>query len=812
MRLRNVVLALLLIGLGAGAVYVLKRTPRQAAAPPARVLATLPPFVLESERGESLGLHDLLGSVWVADFIFTRCAGTCPMITSAMAELARESQADPALASVRFVSISVDPDFDRPEVLREYASRHRADPARWSFLTGTRDSVRSLVRQGFKLPVEDQDVPDMPILHSQSFVVVDREGRVRGVHDALSQEGRAEVRSDLAAVVREAARPRVLVPPDADKPTWLGPRGQQQIAAATSVATPHDFAFHDRVGGSGITFHHTPSQDTARFSRPVHYDHGTAVATADVDGDGLQDLFFVHQVGRNALFRNLGGGRFQDITEGSPVAVGDRSCVGASFADVDNDGDPDLFVTSVREGNLLFPNDGKGRFTDITAASGLGDSRGHGSGAVFFDYDNDGLLDLFALNVGAYTTREKRDDGLYVGLKDAFGGHLHPDRSETSNLYHNLGGGKFANVTEASGLKHAAWSGDATAFDYDDDGRQDLYVLSMQGHDEVWHNLGDGRFEKTGRTVFPATPWGAMGVKVLDWNGDGRLDVYVTDMHTDMATPLAPEDEKLKHKPEMMFPPDWLATDLNHVLGNALYSNLGGGKYQEVSDAANAETGWPWGPSAGDLNADGWPDLFVTGGMNYPFRYGTNSLLLNEAGKWFVDAEFALGVEPRKRLLLPWYTLDCSGEDKGHEQCKDRTGAVEVWGARGTRSAAILDFDGDGDLDILTNEFGDAPQVLVSDLAEKRTVRFVTVRLVGKRSNRDGIGAVVTVQAGGRAQVQANDGKSGYLAQSVQPLYFGLGEATRADSIRVRWPSGKVQTVAGSLKSGSAVVVEEPGS
>jgi hypothetical protein len=431
---------------------------------------------------------------------------------------------------------------------------------------------------------------------------------------------------------------------------------------------------------------------------------------------------------------------------------------------------------------------------------------------VFFDYDNDGLLDLFALNIGVYTTLEKRDDGLYVGLKDAFGGHLHPDRSERSNLYHNLGGGRFANVSEASGLQHAAWSGEATAFDYDDDGWPDLYVLSMQGHDEVWHNLKDGRFEKVGRAVFPATPWGSMGVKVLDWNGDGRLDVYVTDMHTDMATELAPEEEKQKHNPATMFPPSWLATDLKHVLGNALYSNLGGGKYQEVSDAANAETGWPWGPSAGDLNADGWPDLFVTGGMNYPFRYGTNSVLLNEAGKWFVDAEFVLGVEPRKRLLLPWFDLDCSGEDASHEQCKGRTGPVTVWGVRGTRSAALLDLDGDGDLDIVTNEFGDAPQVLLSDLAEKHALRFLTVRLVGKRSNRDGTGAVVTVQAGGRAQVQVNDGKSGYLAQSVMPLYFGLGQAPSADSVRVRWPSGNVQTVRGPIKSGTALVVEETGS
>jgi cytochrome oxidase Cu insertion factor (SCO1/SenC/PrrC family) len=809
MKLRSLVAAVLVVGVVlAGAWFMMgKKRPAAPAASPARVLGSVPAFALESERDETLGRDDLLGSVWVADFIFTRCAGTCPMITRAMADLARATAARSDLASVRFVSISVDPDHDRPAVLREYGRQNGADPARWTFLTGTRESVRTLVRTGFKLPVEDQGNAEMPILHSQSFVLVDREGQIRGVYDALTAEGRAALDSDLSAVARETPRQRVLVPPDADKPAWLGPRGQQQVAAAASVAAPHDFAFHDRVGLSGITFRHRRSQDADKF--PVHYDHGTAVATADVDGDGLQDLFFVNQVGPNALFRNLGGGRFEDITGGSAVAVGDRSCVAAAFADVDNDGDPDLFVTSVRQGNLLFRNDGKGHFTDATAGSGLDDSRGHASGAVFFDYDGDGLLDLFVTNVGRYTSDEKRDDGLYVGLKDAFAGHLHPDRSEPSHLYHNLGGGKFANVDEPSGLKHSAWSGDATAFDYDDDGRPDLYVLSMQGHDDVWHNVGGGRFAKTSREVFPATPWGSMGVKVLDWNGDGRLDVYVTDMHTDMSTLLAPEEEKRKHDPKTMFPANWLATDLNHVLGNALFLNLGGGKYAEVSDAANAETGWPWGVSAGDLNADGWPDLFVTGGMNYPFRYGTNSVLLNEGGKRFVDAEFVLGVEPRKRLLVPWYELDCGGADASHEQCKGRTGRIDVWGVRGTRSSVLLDVDGDGDLDVVTNEFGDTPQVLFSDLAEKRPPRFVTVRLVGKRSNRDGIGAVVTVVSGGRAQVQPNDGKSGYLAQSVMPLYFGLGEATAADSVRVRWPSGQTQTVAGPLPSGTAVVVTE---
>jgi cytochrome oxidase Cu insertion factor (SCO1/SenC/PrrC family) len=800
-----------------------------------RVLATLPEFALENERGESTDLSDLYGSVWVADFVFTRCAGTCPMITHRMADLEKELEKEGASSSslrgVKLVSFSVDPDFDRPEVLREYGRANGADPARWMFLTGTGEAVRRVVRDGFKLPISDQADPKMPIVHSQNFMLVDRAGRVRGAYDALTEEGRKDLRAMLESVVNESSTTDVYVPVDAGDPKWITARQTAQAAAAKSLAVPHDFKFTDRIGASGITFQNVSSVDLGKYYRATHYDHGTAVAVADVDGDGLLDLYFVNQVGKNSLYRNLGGGRFADITERAGVAVGDRACVGAAFADIDNDGDPDLFVTCVREGNVLFRNDGHGQFTNVTAQAGVAGTGGHSSGAVFFDYDGDGLLDLFVTNVGKYTrSDQRRPDGLWVSFGDAFAGHLHPERSETSILYRNLGGGRFETTSATSGLVHAAWSGDATPFDYDADGRPDLYVASMQGHDEVWYNLGDGHFEKRGRQVFPATPWGAMGVKVLDWNGDGQFDLFVTDMHTDMSSELRLEDERRKHDPRTMFPPRFLATDGNHILGNALFTNQGGGRFKDLSDAANVETGWPWGPSAGDLNADGWPDLFVTAGMNYPFRYHGNDVLLNEGGQRFANAEFILGVEPRQRMAKPWFTLECDGADASHDICKGerapvmtdntkseqergkgaaRHGHVTVWTARASRSAAILDLDGDGDLDIVTNNYGDVPQVLISDLAQRGPVHFVNVRLVGQRSNRDGLGAVVTVRAGGRAQRQVNDGKSGYLAQSVIPLYFGLGAATQAESITVKWPTGKEQVVQGPLRSGATVVVKE---
>jgi enediyne biosynthesis protein E4 len=728
--------------------------------------------------------------------------------------------------------VSIDPEFDTPEVLAKYAQANGADRARWTFLTGTRDAVLGLVRNGFKLPVAEEVDGAAAMLHSQDFLLVDRSGRVRGAWDGLADADRPALLNAIDDLLAEPPPHDQYVPPDVAHPDWLPARRQAQLASAGSIRSPHDFHFADKVGATGITFRHVSSIDAGKAYRAVHYDHGTAIAAADVDGDGRVDLYFVNQIGKNALFRSAGGGRFEDITDSAGVGVGDRACVGASFADVDNDGAPDLFVTSVRDGNLLFHNDGHGRFTDVTEKAGLGGTHTHSSGAVFFDYDGDGKLDLFVTNVGMYTTPKRVPGAPYDGLTDAFSGHLHPERSERSVLYHNEGGGRFRDVTHESGLEHAAWSGDATAFDYDGDGHPDLYVLSMQGPDELWHNAEGRRFERVGRQVFPATPWGSMGVKALDWNGDGRLDLLVTDMHTDMATPLRPDEAKKKHDPNTMFPARFLGTDAKLVLGNALFTNLGAGLYAETSDAANVETGWPWGVSAGDLNADGWPDLFVSAGMNYPFRYEGNSLLLNENGKRFADAEFILGIEPRSRLARPWFDLDCGGVDRGHEQCAERSrassarqpsgddggvattqdssGRVTVWAARGSRSSVIVDLDGDGDLDIVTNEFNDVPQILFSDLAQTRAVHYLSVRLVGTRSNRDGLGAFVTVRSAGRSQLQVADGKSGYLAQSVMPLYFGLGGADHADSVRVVWPSGKEQVLPGPIRSGETLILKEP--
>jgi hypothetical protein len=227
-----------------------------------------------------------------------------------------------------------------------------------------------------------------------------------------------------------------------------------------------------------------------------------------------------------------------------------------------------------------------------------------------------------------------------------------------------------------------------------------------------------------------------------------------------------------------------------------------------------------------DLNADGWDDIFIAAGMNFPFRYAINSVLLNEGGRHFLPSEFVVGAEPRAdgATQQVWYTLDCGGMDAFNPACAacakteapvmgcsiDSAQHLTMMGALGTRSSIALDLDDDGDIDIVTNEFNGKPQVLVSDLAHRHHVNFLKVRLRGTRSNREGVGAQVTVVLpDGRRILKPVDGKSGYLSQSDLPLYFGLGGADNAKSIEIAWPSGRGQTLAGPIKSGQVVEIEE---
>ena len=628
--------------------------------------------------------------------------------------------------------------------------------------------------------------------------------------------------------------------------TWLQGRQKDQLAASRDWSVFHDFTFSDRLYRSGINFRHRIVDDAAELYKAAHYDHGTGIAVADVDGDGRYDIYFVNQVGPCQLWRNLGDGKFEDITDKAGVGIPDPIKVTATFVDINNDGAPDLYVTTVRGGNRLLLNDGKGNFTDRTAGSGLG-LAGHFSAPVFFDFDRDGLVDLFLCDVGTYTTdnlrnvttpvygtpeRDPKTYQYYEAYPDAFAGHLKPERFGHCLLLKNMGNARFKDVTAEVGLKHKGWTGDATPIDANGDGWPDLYVLNMEGSNEYYENQAGRRFIRKTPDFFPKTSWGAMGVKVFDYNNDGHFDLLVTDMHSDMSADLLPNREYERRKSQIAFSKEFLNTDEGtSIFGNSLFEWQAGNKYKEVSDAAGVENYWPWGPSIGDLNADGFQDIFITAGMSHPFRYGINSVLLNEGGRRFVDSEFVVGVEPRRggKTTMPWFYDAAPRSNKPLAAGKSRPDPVTVWRALSSRSSVIFDLDDDGDLDIVTNEFNAMPMVLISNLSERKKIHYVKIRLIGGMtsdskpvppstgptsgtlSNRDGLGAIVRVHCGALTYSQINDGKSGYLSQRVLPLYFGLGDAEKIDRIEVIWPSG-IKTVTGSADLNKLITISETAS
>jgi hypothetical protein len=562
------------------------------------------------------------------------------------------------------------------------------------------------------------------------------------------------------------------------------------------VAPTGASGFQERAREAGIAFrmHFLPKEQGEPFHINL-YDHGSGLAVGDYDNDGHEDVYFLNQLGPNALYHNVGDGAFVDVTAKAGVALADRISVGATFADYDNDGWEDLFVTTTRGGNVLWRNRGDGSFEDVTAAAGLRHV-GHSQAAVFFDYDNDGDLDLFLTNTAHWTT-DVFDSaaGYFEGKPDL--GSLLTSPKESNILFRNNGDGTFIEATARAGLRGRGWAGDVAVFDYDEDGFLDLFVPSMVGRGQLYRNTGHGTFRDVTAQALGRTPYGAIGCKAFDYDGDGRLDLFVVDMHSDMwmgvdaghlsldvarqvqhrrfLTPKGPtvnEDAPgLVQIQRAMFARQ--GEDFDALLfGNALYRNLGHGKFTETAVAAGLETLWPWGVATGDFDNDGHEDVFIPSGMGYPYYYWSNPLMMNHGDGTFLDRAATLGVE----ALAGGIYLD------------ERVAGQPA--ARSSRSAVVADFDGDGRLEIVTNNFNDRPYFFANRFPRRNYVAF---RLTGTRSNRDAIGAVVRLWAGKTVMVRQVNPAGGYLSHSSRVVHFGLGDRGKVDRIEIRWPRGIVQ-------------------
>jgi hypothetical protein len=333
-------------------------------------------------------------------------------------------------------------------------------------------------------------------------------------------------------------------------------------------------------------------------------------------------------------------------------------------------------------------------------------------------------------------------------------------------------------------------------FDYDEDGRLDLLVTNMFGASQLYHNEGNGKFEDVTKKTLGRPSFGSIGSRAFDFNNDGRLDLLMVDMHSDMwmtpdIDPRSGPREFLKKKFRWILGPGYYQgpeskkqeerlADLfkvkydEVVLGNTLFKNLGGGKFTEVSDKAGLETWWPWGIATGDFDNDGHEDVFLPSGMGYPYFYWPNALMMNNGDETFTDRAEALGIEPRPDGLYQ----------------DEKIGGKPA--ARSSRCAAVADFDGDGRLELVVNNFNDRAYYFRNDLPRKNWVSF---RLTGTRSNHDAVGAQVKIHLGKEVMVRQVQAAGGYLSQSSKTVHFGLGDRAAIDRVEIRWPRGGPQAI-----------------
>lgn len=510
---------------------------------------------------------------------------------------------------------------------------------------------------------------------------------------------------------------------------------------------------------------------------------GGGIAWIDYNNDNFPDLFLVNgstfehwkrsESPRSRLYRNNADGTFTDVTEGSGL---DRTGwgMGVCVGDYANDGNDDLYVTNYG-GNVLYRNNGNGTFSEVTDKAGV---RGHGwgMGCAFGDYDNDGYLDLYVANYldvdierlgepGSAPNCTYRGIAMFCGPRGLPGGR--------DILFHNNGDGTFANLTERAGIDPDRYFGLGVVMgDYDRDGRLDIYVANDSTPSSLYRNLGDGAFADVGVEAGVAysgdgQEQAGMGTDFGDYDNDGWLDLVKGNFSDDT--------KNLYHNNR-----DGTFTDVTYPAG------LGG-------------VGWlftTFGAKFFDYDNDGWKDILLANGQVFPQ----------------ID-QYQTGITYAERNLL--------FHNRGPRQGKFKFDEVGLESGPGlavqkvSRGLATADYDNDGDLEFMVSNMNDTPDLLRR--ARKSSRHSILVKTVGTKSNRNGIGAKVTVVSGGLTQYDEVRSGGSYLSSSDLRLHFGLGAAAKIDRLELRWPSGHTEVVTNPpvdrilvIKEGQGLVENKP--
>ena len=531
------------------------------------------------------------------------------------------------------------------------------------------------------------------------------------------------------------------------------------------AANANPVTFIDVARSSGITFQHDNAASPEKFLIETM---GSGCAWLDYDQNGLLDLYLVNGAAtrlytpahalRSALYRNNGDGTFTDVTAKAGVGAEGLFGMGVAVGDYDNDGFPDLLVLGYGR-CLLYHNNGDGTFTDVTQRAGVANSGRWASSAAWFDYDNDGRLDLVIANYIDWSP----DRNFWCGDHGpGMRSYCHPDdyHGQPPTLYHNNGDGTFTDVSKPSGVGAKPGNGlGVLTFDYDNDGWQDIFIANDSMPNFLFHNNRDGTFREVGYEAGVAVSMdgvaeAGMGVDAADTTGNGRMDLIVTHLDMQLAR---------------------------------FYRNLGEGNFDDAtlrSKMAYATFHMSgFGARFMDYDNDGARDIFMANGH-----------VLDNISRYHAEVQYA---EPK---------LMFRNVGRGvFENVSDRLGA-DFRLPRVSRGAAIADFDNDGDLDILVNNNGGAPQLLRNDGGNAN--HWLEILLIGTKSNRDAVGARVRVSTGELVLFDQRKGGLSYQSAQDPRLHFGLGQRDRVDSIEITWPSGEITRLA-NLKSDQIIAVKE---
>ncbi len=542
------------------------------------------------------------------------------------------------------------------------------------------------------------------------------------------------------------------------------------VRAILILAFSSGFALHSRVVAAqsskaselGIAVHYTDVRESAKITfqqdstqtEEKYYleTMGTGVAWIDYDQDGLMDLYFVQSAAtdlykpphpiRSALYHNNGDGTFTDVTDKARVGGEGHYGQGVAVGDYDDDGYPDLYVTGYGRA-ILYHNNGNGTFTDVTATAGVADEGGWSTSAGWFDYDKDGWLDLVVTNYIEWSPK----NNLWCGeRRPGYRSYCHPGnyKGQRIKLYHNNHDGTFTDVSDASGVgKPEAKGMGVVLADFNNDGWTDIAVANDSWPNFLFINKHNGTFEDVSLVSgLAASEDGryeaGMGIDAADVDGDGWMDVYITHLDFEL---------------------------------NRLYRNSQDGTFTDetfrsrIGNKAVLLSGVA--AKFLDYDNDGWNDILQL-----------NGAMLDNVALYHGEVSY-------KEPLLMYRNLGKGEFDK----VSDSLGPDFIRPIVG-RGLATADYDNDGDIDIVTNNRGDFPSLLRNDGGNANN--WLTVQLVGTKSNRDGIGASLKLTSEGFVEVEQAKGGMSYMSASDPRIHFGLGKRAKIATLEITWPSGQV--------------------